>query len=445
MTLTQTLGGASLLMLLGACATPVAPPQAVPRQAASSPTTDDTAATRPLPSPLTQEAAVALSLELSPALRALNARSQAQTARLRADSRPGLLGLSLSRLRQGGDTEIERHLSLGLLDLLLWPWRSGAADRQIEVQQQALALSVLSQSQAVRQQWLKAVGAQARLRYQSDVLTAAQTSAELARRLQASGQFSLAQSLPYAQDEAESRVGLSQASQQARSEREALVRLIGLNAAQAASLSLPDQLPPLPAKPGWTADQVGDAASSRRLDVRLAQARWLATRGQASSEMARSLVDVEVGYQRNTASGTATDAATKQGPTLGLRLVSIDFGAAQRQAVRLEEQAALADWQQRTLSAESQLRERWGDYEAAYATAHDAREVMRPLREQLLGERLKQYNGMLIGPLELLSEARSHALTVLTTLDALRDFWLADAALQAAIDGSAATASESNN
>ncbi len=61
--------------------------------------------------------------------------------------------------------------------------------------------------------------------------------------------------------------------------------------------------------------------------------------------------------------------------------------------------------------------------------------MLGPVRKRLLDERLKQYNGMLIGPFELIDEARAHVAAVLTALDAQRDFWLADAALVAAIDG----------
>jgi outer membrane protein TolC len=387
-----------------------------------------------LAQPLDQPTAVRLALAHSPALRALQARSEAQSAQALAASRPGLLGFSLSRLKQGDETEIERHLSIGLLDLLLWPWRSDAADRQIALQQQTRALAVLNHAQAVRTQWVMAVAAQARLRYQADSLSAAETTAELARRLQATGQFSAAQQQTRAAQASEARLAQTVAAQQARREREALVRLLGLQGDQARQLTLPDQLPALPTASPWTEASVQQAAQRGRLDVRLAESRWRASRGESRSAIARSLVDVEAGYTRKSSS----DAPVQQGPDVSFRLISVDLGAARRDAVRQEEQAALAAWQQTAIDAESQLRERWADHLAAQASAREATEVLRTLRRQLLDERLKQYNGMLIGPLELLDEARAHSGSVLTALDALRDFWLADAALQAATEGSTA-------
>ena len=171
-----------------------------------------------------------------------------------------------------------------------------------------------------------------------------------------------------------------------------------------------------------------------RLDVRLAEARWRAAQGLATRDAAASVLDIEAGWDRNTSSG----APAQQGPTLDLRLVSIDLGAARRAARRQEEVAALAELTQRSVDAESQIRERWADYLAAEAMAKEASEVLGTLRARLLDERLKQYNGMLIGPLELLDEARAQRASVQMAIDALRDFWLADAALQAAIEGGSA-------
>ena len=111
----------------------------------------------PPAAPLTQDAAVRLSLQHSPALRALLAQSQAQEARLRASARPGLFGISLERLRRGDEVDVGRTLSLGLLDLLTWPWRDAAVDRRVEAEQWQLTRQVLSQAQAARVQWVQAV------------------------------------------------------------------------------------------------------------------------------------------------------------------------------------------------------------------------------------------------------------------------------------------------
>lgn len=382
--------------------------------------------------PLSQDQAVRLSLQRSPALRALLAQSQAQEARLRASARPGLFGISLERLRQGDEVEVGRTVTLGLIDLLTWPLRDAAATRRIEAEQWQLARQVLAQAQSVRMQWVHAVAAAQRVRYLGDVQSAAATAGELARRMQAAGHFSLAQASVHQASEVEARLALTQARRQALAQREALVRLLGLQGDEAQRLTLPPRLPEVPAAPSpWTADSVSEAASQRRLDLRLAEARWQATRRSATANVSQSVIDLEAGWQRHATTGQAV----QRGPELGIRLVAIDFGVARRQAAALDEQAALAQWQQTTLAAESSLRERLADQRATLDTAQQAARVLGPVRQRLLGERLKQYNGMLIGPFDVLNEARLHTGAVLTALDAQRDFWLADAALQAAIDG----------
>ncbi len=405
-----------------------------PTQGASTPSPAPTAPTAPTvssaPSVPTADAAVSLALRHSPALQALEAQAQADAALARADARPGLFGLSFSRLRQGDETEIERHLSLGLLDLLVWPLRSAAADRRIDLLQQQRAQAVLNHAHAVRRQWVLAVAAQARSRFQADSLAAAQTAAELARRLHGTGQFSAAQRDVRVAQAAEAQLTAATTAQQARREREALIRLLGLQGEPARALTLPTQLPLLPTQPSWRAEAVQQAAS-QRLDVRLAEARWRALQADRGVAWARSLVDIEAGWART----TSNDGPVQQGPSLDVRLIAIDLGAARREARNQQELAALAGWQQTALAAESLLRERWADLQDTHATAKAAAEVLMALRQHLLDERLKQYNGMLIGPLELLDEARSHRDTVLTVQDALRDHWLADAALQAAIEG----------
>jgi outer membrane protein TolC len=418
-------------------ATPANPPVAAPPNASMLELPwPDTAPPAPVfasaDEPLTQDAVVRLYLLRSPALRALLAQSRAEEARARIAARPGLFGISLERLRQGDEVEVSRTVSLGLLDLLTWPLRDAAVSRRIAADQLQLARQVLSQVQAVRVQWVQAVSAAQRLRYLDDVAATGATAGELARRMQAAGHFSAAQTAVQEVAEVESQLASTQARRHALAQREALLRLLGLSGDEARQLRLPDRLPDvLSSASAWSEDRVAEAARQRHLGLRLGEARWQATRSRAAADASQSLIDVDLGWQRNNATGQPV----QRGPELGLRLASIDFGVARRQAAALDEQAALAQWQQTTLAAESTLRERLSDQQATLNTAQQAVRVLGPVRQRLLKERLKQYNGMLIGPFEVLSEARMHIAAVVTALDAQRDFWLADAALQAAIDG----------
>ena len=58
-----------------------------------------------------------------------------------------------------------------------------------------------------------------------------------------------------------------------------------------------------------------------------------------------------------------------------------------------------------------------------------------PLRQRIAEENLLRYNGMLIGVFELLADARAQIAGVNASIDALRDFWLAQADLDMAMLG----------
>ena len=58
-----------------------------------------------------------------------------------------------------------------------------------------------------------------------------------------------------------------------------------------------------------------------------------------------------------------------------------------------------------------------------------------PLQATIVGQNLLRYNGMLASAFDLLVDAREQARTVQQAIAAQRDFWLADAAFQAAALG----------
>jgi outer membrane protein TolC len=63
------------------------------------------------------------------------------------------------------------------------------------------------------------------------------------------------------------------------------------------------------------------------------------------------------------------------------------------------------------------------------------REQIVPLRQRIAEENLLRYNGMLIGVFELLADARAQIASVNAAIDALRDFWLAQADMDMALIG----------
>ena len=89
------------------------------------------------------------------------------------------------------------------------------------------------------------------------------------------------------------------------------------------------------------------------------------------------------------------------------------------------------------VDARSQVREAFAGYRSAYNIARHHRDEIVPLKKRISDEQLLRYNGMLISVFELLADAREQVASVNASIEAQRDFWTADSALQAAMTGAA--------
>ena len=81
------------------------------------------------------------------------------------------------------------------------------------------------------------------------------------------------------------------------------------------------------------------------------------------------------------------------------------------------------------------MREAYGAYRSAWDIAVHQRDALVPLRKLIAEENLLRYNGMLIGVFELLADARLQIGSVNSYIESLRDFWIAQAALDMALIG----------
>jgi outer membrane protein TolC len=390
---------------------------------------------RLLDAPLSADDAVRIALAYSPALQTLLAQADAASAAATQSARLPNPVFAFERLTRNDDGAIERDigrsLSFSLLDLLALPARTRAAEhrqRQLRLQSAAGVLAAATEARAA---WVRAVAAQESLAYFEQVMRAAEASAELARRMQAVGNFSRLQRAREQAFYADAAAQFARAQANAAAAREALVRALGLDAAQAARLKLPDRLPDLPPAPRDEAE-VARRAFDERLDVRLARAELDFTARSLGLARATSVVDaLHLNVQRNSETGKAT----QRGFEIELPLPLADFGDARRAEAQSVYMAALYRTAQVAVDAQSRLRETYGAYRTAYDLARHWRDEIVPLRKRIADEMLLKYNGMLIGVFELLADAREQIGSVIQSIEAQRDFWLADAALQAALLG----------
>ena len=388
-----------------------------------------------LAQPLTRDKAVRLALVNSPALQALLAQHAGDAARAAQGGRPANPLLSLERLALGSELEIGRSISLGLLDLLTLPQRRKTADEELARQELQLAASVVAQVTQVRQAWVRAVAAQQNLAYAAQVQESAQASAELARRMQAAGNFTRLQRAREHAFYADAMAQWAAAQHAQTATREALVRALGLRDAQAALLRLPDRLPDLP-KQTMDPQTAARSASEGRLDIRLAQAALQVQAAAQGLENIHSLGDIELGLRADTVFDNAAATTTaRTGVQLSVRVPVMDAGDQRRAAMNARTLAAAQHLQATTRAAGSHVRESYSAYRTAWDIAAHYRDDVVPTQQLIGEENLLRYNGMLIGVFELLAGARAQTASVIAAIAAQEQFWLAEAALQSTLIG----------
>jgi outer membrane protein TolC len=384
-----------------------------------------------LAEPLTADGAVQIALGYSPTFQRLLADSAAASAAATQSARLPNPILSYSDLSAGNVTEIDRALTISLLDILLLPQRLRLADQQQVQHRLRSAGDVIATATEARQAWVDAVAARQSLTYAQQARKAAEAGAELGRRMAAVGNFSRLEAAREQSFYADATADVARAQLEAQRTREVLIRLLGLSGDLAATLTLPDRLPDLPAAPD-DESVLARRAFDERLDVALARAELdFTARSLGLTRVTSTVNALEVGV----ANTSTTGEDTLKGYELELRLPIFDFGDARRANAEAVYLAALNRTATVIAEAQSHLRESYLGYRTSYDLARHYRDEIVPLRKTIADENLLRYNGMLISVFELLADAREQVSSVRQAIGAQRDFWLADAMLRSTLIG----------
>ena len=345
-------------------------------------------------------------------------------------------GFAFARKTQGDAVEIERLFVFNIAHLIAMPLAIELESRRLAQTQRLVTQQMLALAAQARRAWIEAVAADESMRYQRQVMEAAEAAAELGRRMAEVGNWNKLRQAREQSFYADAALRVARAAQRQTAARERLTRLLGLWGAQTA-FTLAERLPDLPAAAEDRPD-VEQTALAQRLDV---QAARLATEQLAANlglTRTTRFVDVfEVGAIHNTFND---GAPAQRGYEIGFQIPLFDWGdarvakAEQLYLQAVERTAATA------VAARSEVREAYLGYRSAYDIARHWRDEIVPLRRRISEENLLRYNGMLIGVFELLADAQAQIASVDAYIGALRDFWLARAELDMALIGPAAPA-----
>jgi outer membrane protein TolC len=383
-----------------------------------------------LAGPLYAEAAVQVALLNHRGLQARFHGLGLDEARLRQAAQLPNPGFTFSRLVRADEKEIERALHLDLVGLLTWPLRQRAQGRQLQQARLEAALAALTLAAQARKAYFSAVAAEQAMQMLGQVRKSAETSAELARRLGRVGNWSRLQVAREQAFLAETLVNLARAQRTQMASRERLIRLLGLWGEQT-QFTLPPRLPELPAQAAEQ-PQLEQTALAGRLDLQAARLQAEATAKNLGLTRVTRMVNVlEFGAVRNSASGAPAQA----GYEISIEIPLFDWGqarVAQAQALYMQSVQRAA---QTAIEARSQIREAYQGYRIAYDVARHYRDEVVPGAAGMSDDNLLRYNGMQIGVFELLADARARTAASVAAIEALRDFWIAQADLDLALSG----------
>jgi outer membrane protein TolC len=393
------------------------------------------ATTQLLAKPVGQKEAVQLLLANSPAFQALLAQNWAESASAAQSGRISNPTFAFESVVTGSETELNRFLSFGLLDVITLPQRAAIANYRVEQAQIRMTAEVVDQVTRVRQAWVRAVAAEQSFKYAGQVLASAEASAELARRMESVGNFNKLTRARHQAFYADAATQQANAKQVSLSRKEELVRLLGLDEAQAKQLVLPERLPNLPKQP-MSPEDVAKQVSQERLDIQQAKAALNAAAKAQGLNMVTSFTDIELSVRRGTVSDSSTSSfSARRGYEVGVKLPIFDWGDLQRDAMNAQTLTAANQLEATIRSAGSSLRENYAAYRTAYDISRHYKDEVIPLRRVISEENVLRYNGMIIGVFELLADSRDQIGAVISAIAAEQQFWLADAALQATLIG----------
>ena len=380
--------------------------------------------------PLSVEDAVQIALLNNRGLQAMYAELGIAEADLVQAGRLRNPGFSYRNVHGGPEFNLERSLMFDFMQLITVPLATKLERRRFEATQLRVAVEVLKVAVQTRKAYFNAVSARQTASYMEDVKVSAEAGAELARRMAGVGNWNKLNQAREHVFYAEATARLARVRMDSISQREQLTRLLGLWGDDT-KFRLPDRLPDLPKLPDELAD-VESLALKQRLDIRALRSDMDGLASSLGLTRATRFINV---LELGPAEVRDTNVPIKRGYDISVELPIFDWGTARVSKAEAIYMQAVNRAAEVAVNARSEVRESYAAYLTTYELAKHYRDEIVPLRKQISDENLLRYNGMLIGVFELLADAREQVSSVNSYIEALRDYWLADAELQMAFVG----------
>jgi outer membrane protein TolC len=385
--------------------------------------------------PLTADAAVQIALLNNRGLQVVYNELGIAEATMVQASLPPNPTFSVERLSGPLEIEIEKRIVANILALATLPVRAEiAADRFRQAQLRA-AEETLRVAAETRRAYYRAVAARELVGFLTQSKSAAEAAAKLMQRL---GETGAVNKLDQAREQvfyADIAAQLASTRQRATTERERLIRMMGLWGHELMFL-LPNSLPPLPRRP-HTLPWIEVDAVARRVDLQIARIEIEAlARSYGLSQATRFVNLLELaGIAKTKTERETGERIRDRGFEVEFQVPIFDFGEVRVRQAEQTYMQAVNRLAEKAVNVRSETRDAYRIYRSTYdIAAHYRREVL-PLRKIISDETLLRYNAMQIDVFALLAEARQRINATVAAIDAQRDFWLASADLAVAVVG----------
>ena len=389
---------------------------------------------------LSADAAVQIALLNNRGLQAAYNELGIAEAVMVAASLPPVPTVSLERLSDPFEIEIERRIVANILALITLPARASiAADRFRQAQLKA-AEETLRIGAEARRSYYRAVAARQLEGFLGRAQESAVAAAELSKRL---GETGAINKLDQAREQtflAEVTAQRATARQRAASERERLVRWMGLWGDEL-KFSLPGALPMLPRRP-HALPAIEVEAIAKRVDLQVARIE-VETLGKSYglSQASRFINLLEVaGISKTVKERETGEKVRSKGYEIELQVPIFDLGETRTRQAEQTYLQAINRLTEKAVNVRSEARDAYRTYRSTYDIAALYRGEVLPLRKIISDETLLRYNAMQIDVFALLLEARQGIAATSQAIEAQREFWLASVDLGVAVMGGGVSA-----
>jgi len=394
---------------------------------------------------VTADTAVQVALLNNKGLQAAYAEIGLSSAEVWQQTMPVNPTMSVGFMTFGATRSLESAIVANIFALMTRGRRVAIAEARFRQAQLRAAEATLRLAADTRRAWLRAVGAAEVVHYLAKAEETANAASELAMELGKTGAFTKTAQAREHVLYAELAGQAAEARMNARTNKEALTRLMGVWGNEA-SFAIPGTLPPLPKK--LTAKRAIEAeALKKRVDLEVAQWELEAlARSYGLTQATRYVTDLEllagVEFEKEDAEEKGEKDNVLTSPMFEVEFVIpiFDTGKARMRAAEFSYMRAANQLAEKAVQIRSEAREAYDRHRSTYQIARHYRDQVLPLRTLIEKESLLNYNGMITSPFELLADTRAKVNAVMLSVNAKQNFWLAEVDLGTAVYGGGAAA-----